>query len=55
MAGKRKHSARAHRSGHQKMDFTAFERKAQFNKAQKIEKQSLAQMLKSAIRKTQNK
>ena len=55
MATALKHMLRSHRGYHKNTDFSDFHRKAQLASAKKVQRQTLGEMLKSALRKTQNK
>lgn len=55
MAGALKHMQRSHRSYHKGVDFTGFHRKARFKEAQKQQRASLVDMLKTVVHRTAEK
>ena len=55
MASAVKHMQKSHRGYHKNVDFTNFHRKAHLASAKKVQRQTLGEILKSALRKTQDK
>ena len=55
MAGELKHMQRSHRGYHKNVDFTDFHRKARYKEAKKLQRVSLADMLKKTIHRTADK
>lgn len=55
MAGALKHMLRSHRSYHKNVDFTDFHRKASFAEVKKMQRASLADMLRKMVHRTADK